>query len=201
MEKLPSLCLSIGIWRNLTGRKNFISSTISNLCIFGRSENQDCHPGLWLAETFLTFSSATAVRNLTELDRKQKINVLYKVCGFRTDWKTKMAAPVSDWLRHYLILSFETTEGNLTKLDRKQDLNVLYLKFNVFSGRSENPGLWLAETFSTTLKPLNGIWQNLKDSTSSTKFLFFGPFGKPRWLPWPLIFWDILASRDLCPGS
>ena len=68
-----------------------------------------------------------------------------------------------------------------------------------FSGRSEKqdgrPGLWLAETFSTSpLKPLNGIQQNLtgsKISTSSTKFVFFAPIGKTRWPPWPLIGWDI----------
>ena len=68
-----------------------------------------------------------------------------------------------------------------------------------FSGRSEKqdgrPGLWLAETFSTSsLKPLNGIQRNLTGSkiwTSSTKFVFFGPIGKTRWLPWPLIGWDI----------
>ena len=68
-----------------------------------------------------------------------------------------------------------------------------------FSGRSEKqdgrPGLWLAETFSTSpLKPLNGIQPNFtgsKISTSSTKFVFFGPIGKTRWPPWPLIGWDI----------
>ena len=68
-----------------------------------------------------------------------------------------------------------------------------------FSGRSEKqvvrPGLWLAETFSTTsLKPLNRIQRNLtgsKISTSSTKFVFFGLIGKTRWPPWPLICWDI----------
>ena len=57
------------------------------------------------------------------------------------------------------------------------------------------PGLWLAETFSTShLKPLNGLQQNStgsKISTSSTKFVFFGPMGKTRWPPWPLIGWDI----------
>ena len=50
-------------------------------------------------------------------------------------------------------------------------------------------------TFSTSpLKPLNGIQRNLigsKDSTSSTKFVFFGPIGKTRWPPWPLIGRDI----------
>ena len=68
-----------------------------------------------------------------------------------------------------------------------------------FWGRSEKqdgrPGLWLAETFSTSpLKPLNGIQQNLtgsKISTISTKFVFFGRIGKTRWPPWPLIGWDI----------
>ena len=74
-----------------------------------------------------------------------------------------------------------------------------------FSGRSEKqdgrPGLWLAETFSTSpLKPLKGIQRNLigiKISTSSTKFVFFGPIGKTRWPPLPLIGWDIfdLSSK------
>ena len=68
-----------------------------------------------------------------------------------------------------------------------------------FSSRSEKqdgrPGLWLAETFSTSsLKPLNRIQQNLtgsKISTPSTKFEFFGAIWKTRWPPWPLIGWDI----------
>ena len=68
-----------------------------------------------------------------------------------------------------------------------------------FLGRLEKqdgrPGLWLAETFSTSpLKLLNGIQRNLtgsKISTSSTKFVFFGPIGKTRRPPWPLIGWDI----------
>ena len=57
------------------------------------------------------------------------------------------------------------------------------------------PGIWLAETFSTShLKPLNVIHRNLtgsKISTFSTKFVFFGPMGKTRWLHWPLIGWEM----------
>ena len=64
-----------------------------------------------------------------------------------------------------------------------------------FSGQSKKkqdgrPCLWLAATFSTSpLKRLNGIQRNLtesKNSTSSTKFIFFGLIGKTRWLLWPI---------------
>ena len=48
--------------------------------------------------------------------------------------------------------------------------------------------------FSTSpLKPLNRIQWNLtgsKISLSFTKFVFFRPFRKSRWPPWPLIGWD-----------
>ena len=63
--------------------------------------------------------------------------------------------------------------------------------------------IWI---LSTPLKPLNRIQQNLtgsKISMSSTKFVFFGPIGKTRWLPWPLIGWNIFnfssetAERNL----
>ena len=56
------------------------------------------------------------------------------------------------------------------------------------------PGLWLAETFSTSLQLLNGIWWNLtknKHSTSSKKFVVFGLIRQQRLPPWLLIGWDI----------
>ena len=108
-----------------------------------------------------------------------------------------MAALASDWLRHFRLLLWNRwTEFNETWQEARSQCLLLSL---CFSGRSENqdggPGLWLAETFSTSpLKPLNGIQRNLtgsKISTSSTKFVFFGPIGKTRWPPWPLIGWDI----------
>ena len=85
---------------------------------------------------------------------------------------------------HIFDFSSEAAKRNSTKLDRKQDPNVLY-KVCVFrAGRKKQngrPGLWLAETFLTSLKPLNRIQRNFtgsKISTSSTKFVFFGPIKK-----------------------
>ena len=143
------------------------------------------------------FSSETAERNSTKLDRKQDHNALYQVCVFRADRKNKMAAMVSDWLRHFRLLLWNCwTEFNETWQEARSQRPLPSL---CFSGRSEKqdgrPGLWLAETFSTSpLKLLNRIQQNLigsKISKPSTKFVFFGPIGKTRWPPWSLIGWDI----------
>ena len=50
------------------------------------------------------FSSETAERNSTKLDRKQDLNALYQVCVLRADRKNKMAALDSDWLIHFRFL-------------------------------------------------------------------------------------------------
>ena len=47
------------------------------------------------------FSSETAERNSTKLDRKQHLNFPYQVCVFRADQKNEMVALASDWLRHF----------------------------------------------------------------------------------------------------
>ena len=143
------------------------------------------------------FSSETTEQNSTKLDRKQELNILYQVCVFRVDRKNKMAALASDWLRYFWLLLLNCwTEFNKTWQEaRSQRL----LPSLCFSGRSEKqdgrPSVWLAETFSTSpLKPLNRIQRNFtgnKISTSSTKFVFFGPIGKTRWPPWSLNGWDI----------
>ena len=50
------------------------------------------------------FSSETAERNSTKLDRKQDLNALYQVCVFQAHRKNKMAALASDWQRHFRLL-------------------------------------------------------------------------------------------------
>ena len=155
------------------------------------------------------FFSETAEQNSTKLDRKQDINSLYQVCVFPADRKNKMAALASDWLRHFrLFLLNRWMEFNKTLQEARYQRPLPNL---CFSGRSEKqdgrPGLWLAETFSTSpLKPLNGIQRNLtgsKVSTPSTKCVFFGLIGKTKWPPWPLIGWDIFdfSSETAEPNS
>ena len=184
-----------GIQRNLTGNK--ISTSSTKFVFFGPIGKTRWPPWPLIGWDIFDFSYETAERNSTKIDRKQDLNVLYQVCVFRADRKNKMAALASDWLRHFRLLLWNRwTEFNETWQEARSQHPLPSL---CFSGRSKKqdgrPGLWLAETFSTSpMKPLNGIQRNLtgsKISTSSTKFVFFVPIGKTRWLPWPLIGWDI----------
>ena len=123
----------------------------------------------------LTFhKSETVERNSTKLDRKQDLNILYQVCVFRADRKNKMAALASDWLRHFRLLLWNGwTEFNKTWQEARSQRPLPSL---CFSGRSEKqdrgPGLWLAETFSTSpLKRLNRIQRKL-DRKQDLKVLY-----------------------------
>ena len=189
-----------GIQRNLIGSKISMSST--KFVFFGPIWKTRWPPWPLIGWDIFDFSSETAERNSTKLDRKQDLNVLYQVCVFRANRKNKMAALASDWLRQFRLLLWNRwMEFNETWQEARSQRPLPSL---CFLGRSEKqdgrPGLWLAETFSTSpLKPLNGIQRNLtgsKISTSSTKFVFFGPIGKTRWPPWPLIGWDIFDFSE-----
>ena len=183
---------STKIWQEARSQR-----PIQSLCFSGWSENQDGRPGLWLAETFSTSSLKLLNGIQQNFVQKQDLNALYQVCVFQGDRKNKMAALASDWLRHFRPLLYNRcTEFNETCQEARYQCLLPSL---CISGRSEKqdgrPGLWLAETFSTSSpKPLNGIQRNLsgsKISTASTKFVFIGAIGKIRWPPWPLIGWDI----------
>ena len=164
--------------------------------ISGWSEKQDGRPGLWLAETFSTSP-------LKPLNRIQRNLTGSKISTSSTKFVFFGRIGKTRWPPWSLIgwdtFDFsETAELNSTKLDRKQDLNTLYQVCVFRADRKKQdgrPGLWLAETFFTSpLKLLNGIQRNLAGreiSTSSTKFVFFGPIGKTRYPPWPLIGWNI----------
>ena len=184
-----------GIQRNLTGSK--ISTSSTNFVFFRSIGKTRWPPWPLVGWDIFDFSSETAEQNSRKLDRKQDLNVLYQVFVFRADGKNKMASLASDWLRHFRLLLWNRwTEFNETWQEARSQRPLPSLWFSGLSEKQDgHPGLWLAETFSTSpLKPLNGIQRNLtgsKNSTSSTKFVFFGPIGKTRWPPWPLIGWDI----------
>ena len=176
------------IQRNLTGSKISMSST--KFVFFGSIGKTRWLPWPLIGWDIFDFSSETAEWNLTKLDRKQDLLVLYQVCVFRADRKNKMAALASDWLRHFRLLRWNHwTEFKETWQEARSQRPLPSL---CFSGRSEKqngrPGLWLAETFSTSpLKPLNWIQRNLtgsKISTSSTKFVFFRSISKQKCSPW-----------------
>ena len=148
-----------GIQQNLTGSKISISST--KFVFFELIRKKRWPPWPLIGWDIFDFSSETAERNLTKLDRKQDLNVLYQVCVFWADRENKMAALASDWPRHFQFLLWNQ-----------------WMEFN---------------------KNLTGS----KISTSSTKFVFFGPIGWTRWLPWSLIGRDIFyfSSEIAEPNS
>ena len=85
-------------------------------------------------EIFDLFSE-TAERNSTKLDREQNINVLYQICVFGDDRKSKMAPLASDWLRHFRLLLWNRwTEFNQNWQKARSQSPLPSL---CFSGRSE----------------------------------------------------------------
>ena len=178
-------------------RKQDLNVSYQVCVFFGRSEKQDGRLGLWLAETFSTFPLKPLNRIQRNLTGSKILMSSTKFVFFGPIGKTRWPPwPLIGW--DILDFCSETAERNSTKLNRKQDRNVFYQVCVYWADRKKQdgrPGLWLAETFWTSaLKPLNGIQRNLTGSRivmSSTKFVFFGPIGKTRWPPWPLIGWDI----------
>ena len=85
------------------------------------------------------FSSKTAERNSTKLDRKLYHDVLYQAWVFLGRLENQMAIPASDCLKYFI---FSTSLTPLKRiqlykshvLDRKQDHNVLY-QFHVLQAK------------------------------------------------------------------
>ena len=156
------------------------------VCVFwGRSENKMATMASdWLRHFRLLLWNCWTEFNATWQEARSQCH-LPSLC-FLVDRKNKMAALASDLLRHFRLLLWNRwMEFNETWHEARSKRA---LPFLCFSGRSEKQdgpaGVWLAQTFSTSLKTLNGIQWNLigsNISTSSTKFVFFGPIGKTRW--------------------
>ena len=170
-----------GIERNLTGSK--ISTSSTKFVFFGPIGKPRWLPRLLIGRNIFNFSSETAEQNSTKLFRKEDLNVLYQVCVFRADRKTNMAA------RPLMVDASETTERNLMKLDSNQELNVLY-QIRVFQAdwktkmAARNLIGWYIFNFSseTAERKITKLYMK-QDPNVLYKFVFFGPIGKPKWLP------------------
>ena len=172
----------------------------SSLCFSSRSKKQDLRPGYWLTEPF---SSETAERDLRKLDRTKDLNALYQVSVFRTDRKNKMAALVSDWLRHFRLLLWKRwTEFNESwQKSRSQRL----LPSLCFSGRPKKNNIYnLASDWLRHFRLLllncsmefNEIWQeewfqHRQPSLRADR--------KTTWPPYSLIGWNIFLNSPLKP--
>ena len=125
---------------NLTGSKISMSST--KFVFFGLIGKTRWPPWPLIGWDIFDFSSETAERNSTKLDRKQDLNVLYQVCVFRADRINKMAALASDWLRHFRLLLWNRwTEFNETWQEARSQCPLPSL---CFSGRSKKKMATLA---------------------------------------------------------
>ena len=170
-----------GIQRNLTGSKYLTSST--KFVFFGPIGKARWPPRPMIGWDIFYFSSETAKWNSTKLDRKQYLNVLYRVCVFLSDLKNKMAALNSDWLRIFrLLLWNRQREFNEPWQEAKSQHPLPSL---CLSGRSEKqdvcPVLWLAEIHFRLLLPnrwldFNETWQEARyQSTQVHDMWSFGP--------------------------
>ena len=111
--------------------------------------------------------------------------------------KNKIATLSSDWLRHLWLLFWNRwTEFDNTHQEARTQHPLTSLCFlGRLEKRDGRSSLWLAGTFSTIpLKLRYGVWWNLTGSkilTAYTKFMFFRPIWKTRWMSLLLICWDI----------
>ena len=109
--------------------------------------------------------------------------------------KNKMSALTSDWLRHFGLLLWNIwTEFNKTWQEARSERP---LPSWCFWGLSENKMAALASDcwdifdFSETAEGNSKRLDRKQDLNALYQVCVFGPIGKTRWLPWPLIGWDI----------
>ena len=131
-----------------------------------------------------------------KLDRKEDFNVLYQVYVFRAGRKNKRPSwPLT--AETFSTSPLKPLNGIQRNLYRKQDLNVLYQVCVFWADRKNKMAALASDCLKHFRLLLWNHWTKFKRktgrkiSTSSTKFVIFGPIGKTRWPPWLLIGRDI----------
>ena len=180
---------------------------LPSLCFSGWSKKKNPSKPPWplIGWDIFDFSSESTERNLTKLDRKQNLNVFfYHVSVLQTIGKQDSRL-ASDWLKHLrLLLWNHLMEFNEAWQETRSQFPYQVCVFRADKKNKDGrTGLWLAETFSTSpVKPLNGIQRTLAgskiSSSSSTKFVFYGPIGKQDGRP-GLWLADIFLTSSLKP--
>ena len=178
---------------NETGQEGIYQRRLPSLCFSSRSEIKYGRPVLWLAETFSTSSQSLKPLNgiQTKLDRKRDLNVLYPVCVFRADPKSKIAALASNWLRYFSFLSLQSLNG-IQRNMKGTKTSMSSTKF-VYFGPIRKPSWppwpligWDTFDFSETAE----TWQEARSQSHLPSLCFSGSLEKPRWSTWPLIGWE-----------
>ena len=119
---------------NETWQESRSKRPLPSLCFSGWSEKQDGRPGPLIGRDIFDFSSETAERNSTKLDRKQDLNAPLPSLCFLGRSENKTAALSSDWLRHFRLLLWNGWTGIQRNLTGSK-LSMPSTTF-VFSGKS-----------------------------------------------------------------
>ena len=164
------------------------------ICVFWANWKikQDGCPSLWLA--IFNFSSETTEWNFNKTWQEARFQHPLQSLYFSGLTGKKLAA-----LAYRLLFwNWNGMEFEETWQEARSQRSLSSL---CFEGWSEKPdgrlSLWMAEPFFTSpMKLINRIQQNLigsKISMPSTMFVFFGLIGKIRWPLQPLIDWNIFT--------
>ena len=79
------------------------------------------------------------------IDRKQVLNILYQVCVFWADQKTKMAVPASDWQRHFrLFLCNRWMDENWQDASSQHPIPILCFLVGQIAAQCYSTKLWQA---------------------------------------------------------
>ena len=160
---------------------------------------QDGHPGIWLVEASSLQPLNRIQRNLTG----SKIPASSTKCFFLIDWKIRMTAIASEWLRHcfQLLWNLNRYQRKLIGARSRRPLPNFW-GFFFADGKNKMPSLrlWLAETFSSET---DKKWNSTKlvrkqDFNILCQVCVFEPIEKPRWPP-GLWFDEIFSTSVLKP--